>query len=467
MEVIKSYTQSKLDIKKKNAVTRANINLYYEENYVCLYGDFDLNFDLVNRQRSIIFIHEIKINLVTGDVETYNETKNKNLTKERMFRNIVIRKKNDFSRVLDSIENGFIKGEKRKNFWGVKYEKSVEQILITLHEILKLNFSTTFYRNKLFWRREFYPTIYEVIVDFHMDKKKIKAHDNIYNDIQHEYPKKKWLKLNDNKFLPAVLDSYGIKSKYLIGELSSTTLSLKIRSINYICKLFGDNYLDYLKLIPWRQHCNYLPPNKKTHTLKNDSEKAFMIMVMKNWEKNNLKFETFVSLTNKLLSIREDLENKGLKLKFKAKNDVDFDTLLEIWAGHKKHMSRGYRMRYNFPVDFVSVIEEKIVDNGQIFYPTILKTEEDFMLEGYDMRNCMSQQFVHAFNSIYISMKNNRTKVNLQFRKGKLMQQYGKANTPIIPRFEKAINILANRMENFSYVMGIKEKYDFIKHSKS
>lgn len=464
MEIIKSYTQSKLDKRKRDAVTTATINLFYEGDYVCLHGEFDLNFDVVNRQRSIVFYHGININLKNGDVETLYVTKNKNLTRDRMFRDISIHKKNDFYKVLDSIESGFIKGEKRKNFWGVKYEKSIENILIHLHEILKENFATTFYKNKLFWRRGLYPTIYEAIVDFHMDKKKIKAHDNIYNDIQYDYPKKKWLKLNDNKFLPAVLDSYGIKSKFMIGELSSTDLTLKIRSINYICKLFGENYLDYLKHIPWKLHCNFMPPNKKTHTLKNDSEKNFMITVMRNWEKNNLKFETFVSLTNKLLSIRDDLEKRGLNLKFKAKNDVDFDTLLEIWNGHRKHFFRGYRLKYSFPTEFLEIIEEKIVDdNGLIFYPKILKTEEDFMIEGYEMRNCMAQQFTSASYSIYVSMKNSRTKINLQFKKGKLMQSYGKANTPVPTRFNGAFEILCKRFENYVDVYGRREKYDHIK----
>mgnify|MGYP003704568665 CR=1 FL=1 len=52
-------------------------------------------------------------------------------------------------------------------------------------------------------------TIYEILIDYHLDKKNIKGHNNVYFDIQNNYPKKKWLNQNDNKFLPAILDSYG------------------------------------------------------------------------------------------------------------------------------------------------------------------------------------------------------------------------------------------------------------------
>ena len=34
---------------------------------------------------------------------------------------------------------------------------------------------------------------------------------------------------------------------------------------NYLCKLFGDNYIDYLKKIPWDIITNVLPPNKNIH----------------------------------------------------------------------------------------------------------------------------------------------------------------------------------------------------------
>ena len=92
-----------------------------------------------------------------------------------------------------------------------------------------------------------------------------------------KFPKeqrKKFLEKNDYKFLPSVLDYYGIKSKYLVSELNKNLgKPINIASLNYICKLFGDNHLEYIKLIPWEMHCFDVPPNKRIHELKNESEK--------------------------------------------------------------------------------------------------------------------------------------------------------------------------------------------------
>ena len=50
MELIKNYSQSKLD--KSNSSTNADIKLYKEDNLICLYGEFQLNYDLYNKKRN-------------------------------------------------------------------------------------------------------------------------------------------------------------------------------------------------------------------------------------------------------------------------------------------------------------------------------------------------------------------------------------------------------------------------------
>ena len=37
-------------------------------------------------------------------------------------------KKNDFKLLFDLVENGIARGEKRRGYWGVKYERSVDKI---------------------------------------------------------------------------------------------------------------------------------------------------------------------------------------------------------------------------------------------------------------------------------------------------------------------------------------------------
>lgn len=463
MDIIALHQQSKYDKQKKNktALTQCTIELLSDGDVVGLRGAFTLNYDLYNKPRHIVFYHTIEINMKSGDVDTLYEIQNVNLTKDNLYRNCHKRKKNDFKQLLESIENGFVKGEKRKNFWGVKYDREIESIFKKLMDILQAKFKTPFYQSKTTYGSE-YNGLYEMIIDFHLDMKGIKAHDNIYNDIQFEYPKKKWLQLNDYKFLPAVLDSYGLKSKYLTKELNVLNRNAQIKTINYFSKLFGEDYINYLKKIPWQQHCYDLPPNKRTHTLKNEHEKECMVHVITNWEKQNIKVDNLITTLNKLLTVRKDLEDRGVDLKFKAKNDNDFDTLMEIWLGYKKYLHRGFKLRYSFPDDYIKDIEAPIYIGDEVYHPTILKSEEDFMMEGYRMKNCMAKQFMHGISYIYVSLRQNRTTIDLQYRKGGLVQSYGKANTVTKEKFNLAIELLTKRFSKYPEVFGTKEKYDFL-----
>jgi hypothetical protein len=172
-------------------------------------------------------------------------------------------------------------------------------------------------------------------------------------------------------------------------------------------------------------------------------------------------------LVNKLLSIRELLEVRGVDLKFKAKNDNEFDNLLEMWSGIKYHFARGYKVRYDLPKDFIEEIEEEIVLNDEVFKPTVLVTEEDFRIEGFNMKNCMSKQFLHGSIYIYVALQHKRKRINLQYRKGALVQSYGKANTPTLEIFNDAITILSQRFKKYTYLEWKKEKYDFLTNSFS
>jgi hypothetical protein len=463
MDIIALHQQSKYDKQKKNktALTQCNIELLSDGDVIGLRGAFTLNYDLYNKPRHIVFRHTIEVNMKSGDIETLYEIENVNLTKDNLYRNCHKRKKNDFKQLLDSIESGFVKGEKRKNFWGVKYDREIETIFKKMMSELQPKFKSPFYKSKTTYGSE-YNALYEMIIDFHLDTKGIKAHDNIYNDIQFEYPNKKWLQLNDYKFLPAVLDSYGLKSKYLTKELNVLNRNAQIKTISYFSKLFGEDYINYLKKIPWQQHCYDLPPNKRTHTLKNEHEKECMVNVIINWEKQNIKVDNLITTLNKLLTVRKELEDRGVELKFKAKNDNDFDTLMEIWLGYKKYLHRGFKLRYSFPKDYIKDIETSIHIGDEVYYPTILKSEEDFMMEGYKMKNCMAKQFIHGMSYIYVSLRQNRTIIDLQYRKGGLVQSYGKANTVTKEKFNPAIEVLTKRFNKYPEVFGIKEKYDFI-----
>jgi hypothetical protein len=467
MDLLFEYRQEKID-KKYDATNVCHLYLHKENDNILFSSYFDFDYSRYGVKKHVSFIHKFNFDLNTGDVVVTYNLINDNLTEDRLFRNSSREKKNDFKMLFELTENGFDRGEKRIGYWGIKYVRATGQMKDILYSQIKDKFKSPFVQQKLIKGEYTINCLYDMLVDLHLEIKGIKGHNGIYNDIQNEYPKKRWLEKNDYKFLPAVLDSYGIKSKYLIGELSKDwNKTVNVSSLNYICKLFGNNHIDYLKQINWSQHCYDIPPNKKLHELKNDSEKKYMVSVINKWEKDSLKTDSLIYMINKLLSIRELLEARGLDLKFKAKNDYEFDNTLEMWYGFKLHFARGYKVRYILPDEFIKEIEEDITIDEMKFKPKLILTEEDFRIEGYNMKNCMSKQFPHGAVYIFVSLQHKRKKINLQYRKGSLVQSYGKANTPTPTLFEPAMNILTDRFKKYTTLEWRKEKYDFLTNSLS
>ncbi len=465
MDLIFKHSQEKID-KKFSSNSNCDIKLYQTDNELIYFAVYDFDYQRYGNKKHVTFEHGFNLNLNNGDIITTYRILNGGVTEEKMFRNSYLKKKNDFKMLLDLTENGFIRGEKRINYWGVKYNRQIESMINLVFNIIKPKFKSDFYLNKNYIQKHTINPLYDMFVDYHLDVKKIKAHDGVYFDIKNEYPKKKWLIKNDYKFLPSVLDSYGIKSKYLIGEINKLSgKPINISTLNYICKLFGSGYIDYLKKIKWENHCYDLMPNKKLHELKNDSEKKCMVSVINKWETETLKSDSFVYSINRLLSIREVLKERGVDLSFKAKNDHDFENLMEQWSSIKLHFARGYKVKYVMPNDFIETIEQEININGEIYIPKLILSEEDFRLEGFTMKNCMGKQFSHGAIYIYVSLQHKRKRINLQYRKGKLNQSYGKANTPVTPIFGKAIDVLTKRFEVQPNIEWRKEKYDFLKVS--
>ena len=465
MDLLFIHKQTK-EHKKVQSTSKCEIKLCYDEinlNLMCL---FEFDYNSYGTKKHITFEHGLAIDTIGGDITVIYRIINDGLVDDNLFKSSLRVRKNDFSLLKILTIFGFERGEKRIGFWGVKYKRSIDTIFNKIHEIFKSKFKSKFFiehhnlidlnqKNKV-------NRLYDLVVNFHLDCKNIKGHDNIYEDIQNIYPSKKWLLKNDNKFLPAVLDSYGIKTKYLISEINSSNISINLNSLNYLCKLFGDNFIDYIKQIPWKIHCFENPPNKKTYTLKNESEKKCMVKLINTWEDGDIRVDTLIYSLSKMFTIREFLEKKDLKLKFNAKTTNQFDNLLENWLGIKLHLNRGFKMKYTLPLFFLNEIEEEIKINDDVFTPKVLLTEDDFRLEGLMMKNCMSKQFMHGSLYIYVSLRNKRKRVNLQYRKGVLSQSLGRANSTVSEFFNESIKILNQRLIKHQDITWKKDKYDFL-----
>ncbi len=462
MDLLFNHHQDKRH-KNDNTHSYCDLKLYRFDNLIHYIAEFCFTYYRYGVEKNMSINHGLTIDMNNGDLTCAYQIINKSPSSDDISFSKNNRIKNKFDRILELTDNGFYNGEKRKKFWGVRYDKATTKIFNIILSNINKEIKSKFLKDKDYLNKPVINPLFDLLVDFHLDNKKIKPHDSVYFSIRHEYPKIKWLKLNEYKFLPSILDSYGIKTKYLIGEINKNeTKDINIRSVRYLCKLFGENYVDYLKQIEWVNHCWFTPSNKKYHKLKNDAEKKFMIKLINNWEKETIQNNNLLEMVNQLLSIREFLETKNINLKFNAKNDTEFELIYKQWENMKLHFKKGYRIRYFMPSDFVSEIEKDIIVDGLVFKPTILKTEEDYNMEGFIMKNCMGKQFINGLIHIYVSLTHKRKRINLQYRKGNLSQSYGKANTPVDIFFDESVKILNKRMSEYPDIQWLKEKYDFI-----
>lgn len=465
MDLLFTYKQEKKD--RSELVSTCDLRLGLNGDLLTYKSTFYSEYLRHGSKRTLLFEHQLYINLLNGEFSTsYKLINNSNIFKP-LLKNKIKNKSNDFISLEELLTNGLFRGEKRVNFWGVKYSRATDKIYEIIFDLLKSKFRSDFLKTKQYEEKNVNDKLFELIVDFYLDCKNIKAHDNIYFDIKYNFPKKKYLKRNDNKFLPAILDEYNIKSKYLIGELNvEHSPGIHLKSLKYLCNLFGENYIEYLKKIPWKNNLYREPINKKIHILKDEFEKKNLVSLFNKWEDVDSLHGNIVSSINKLLTLRDHLEKLGFDLKFKVRNNTDLNNYYEIWSSHKKHLNRGYRLRYIIDPDFIKFIEEDINIGEEVFKPKLLLNEEEFMIEGTLMKNCMAKQFSHGAIYLFVSLKNKTKKVNIQYKKGMLIQSYGKANTQVPENFNNPIYILTERFKKMSDITWKKEKYDFIEKRK-
>lgn len=463
MVLLYKHKQEKI-LKNKGLASNCHLSLSSDQSFLEYNSEFYTEFMRLGKKNSVTFFHSLLINKKSGDISvtyTINTEKSKNY---RLYKSGHWIKKNNFQYLKELIDRGFYQGEKKEKFWGIKYYNATTDIYLLIEKELKSTMNNSFIVEKNHRAKSSVSPLYDLVVDFHLNKKKIKQHDEIYTDILHEYPKQKWLKKNDNKFIPAVLDSYGIKSGYLIKNLSTRVVNrpVIIKSLNFICKLFGENYVDYLNKIDWIDLCSEKVNIKKYYTCKNDAEKISLIQTLKNWDDTNITLDGKLKSIYEAFSIREKIEEIGIDLKFKSKNTNEFANLVEKWKSHFRYIKVGYKLKYAIPSTVINEIEQPIEYNNKIYHPRVVNTEDQFRIEGHLMKNCMATQFNMGLYYLYISLSCGKKRVNTQYRKGVLAQARGRANTDLPEEFKIPVQILSERLLKYRDLTWHKEKYDFI-----
>lgn len=464
MDLSFTHTQTKKD-RKSNATSSCNLLLFQKDDLIEYQSRFHLQYSRYGSKKDVTFEHGLQINLTNGNIYVSYRIVNDNLTEDNIYKTSYKSKRNDFKMLSELIDNGIYRGEKRLNYWGIKYERAINEISLMLTNVLKSKFNTNFYITKSYKEKPSVNEIFDIIVDFHLYKKNIKGHDNVYYDIMYVYPLKKYLKLNENKFLPSVLDSLKIKSGYLIKELNTSETPINISGVNYICKLFGENYLEYIKKINLTQHCSDINiPKIKPQELKNESEKNCFVKLINSWGEDAINIDSIFVGINKVLTLRNHIESLGIVIPLTPKNDNQFMDLIERLTNLKQYYKRGYKLKYNFPENFLNDIQTEIHHENKTFKVKVLITEEDFINEGSFMKNCMAKQYNNGTLYVYLRGTLDNKHINLQYRKGGLVQSYGKSNTQVPSIFQPFIELLNEKFKKFNDMIWTKEKYDFLFH---
>jgi hypothetical protein len=187
-----------------------------------------------------------------------------------------------------------------------------------------------------------------------------------------------------------------------------------------------------------------------------------MVKIINDLKNNSSITSNVLQQIHKFLSNREEIEKMGINIKIKYNGLESFYKIFDDINGIIKHKKRGYRLRYVFPNDFINYIQEPFTINDIIYTPKLLITEEDFIVEGHLMKNCMSNHFTHGIIFIYISLRSNKGNINLQYKKGHLVQQRGKGNITINESYQDAIDVISKKLLENSDIMWTKEKFDIL-----
>lgn len=455
MEILYYYEQEKFE-KNKPLRNECKLKLAGDDMFINYIAEYSVEYMRFGRTNQINYEHGLSYNIKDGKFTVIYRILNKKDNTHNMFKTLSKVKKNDFELLLDLTQSGFYSGEKRYNFWGIKYRKACVDMLKIISEKLGKELILTD-------KDHMVNPLYDMLVEHHLSVNNIKGHNNVYNDIRQVYPQRKWLKLNDNKFLPAALDGLGIKSKLLVGVLSTTHKKINMTSLKFLCNLFGDNYVDYFKEFDWLQIVSEPMKKTKKYQCEDEYEKRAITRSLKTYsEVDTILNEGILTTISNIYSLKIFLKEKGLTLKVKSRTANDLVGLKDSWELYKKHYKLGYKLKYSLPEDMIKDIETPIIIEDKIFTPSLILSEDNFRYEGMKMKNCMARQFNVANLYIHIALTLGNKRVNLQYRRGMLNQSKGKANTTTPKEFGDAVEILSVKMSKYNEVTPKKMMYDII-----
>lgn len=294
------------------------------------------------------------------------------------------------------------------------------------------------------------------ICEFFAVKRKIKLPNDYMYWLSYVYPTEKYLKKNDRKLISASLDMVGLKNKFNI-KIFHMYSNIDVYNYKRITILLGDDYTKYLGNLTEkafkattdvdRKQNKFLTNNLRYNNVvdidcKNvltDVEKENLIKYL-----NSIKVDAFSNSTLNLIldhvSMIKKIRSYGIDVSFNAKTEKEFHAehleLSKILSAIRK----GWVTQYIFNEKMVADIEtplsytiqppkelenEKTESIKLVFYPYILKREEEYQEEGKFMHHCVAT-YTEKSKSIIISIRtedrSDRVTCEFNCQDGRLIQ---------------------------------------------
>lgn len=436
----------KYDKNREDVKAEMFSQLWYDGKFIELKYYFKLSGKHYGKEYENNFDTILLINLKTGDFEI----KKKNIENNKIKKII---KKNNFSLLSNIIHDTMLSGHRNERFWGVKIRNYYHKVSNFIEQIFDENITTPTVKVQ-----NFYEKLYSVIVHFHLNKNDIKPHNNIFFNILFDYPKKKHLKNNDNKYVSSVLEFYGIKNKYFVSEINKPDNNIVISTLKCLTDIFGENYIDFVRKIPLTICDEPIRPRTK-YILKNNVEKNNMVSLINKMVKNE-KLE-IIKKVYKLMELYDFIDRNNISVKFKPEHIDDFDVIYDTLNEYKKFFNRNFIYTFTFPEKFLNIVEEDIVYKNKKYTVNILKSELDFLNESVKMKNCLLTHFYNGNYYLYLSIFDGEKTTDIQIRNNKIFQIYGKANSDPSKEMKEVSEILLNKIVKFGDVKWEKTMIDF------
>lgn len=318
------------------------------------------------------------------------------------------------------LTNGFKKrkfsSRIRKNFFG---SKPFEFIKMTFHNNYSLyqrmfnltdnsseiiNNATSIFLKEINLNIDDNLSYDELMFKNYMDLKGIKYPDNFKLYMPKiPLPTKRILKKTDNKLVDSFMLNKGLKGDKIKRVLHLTKEFINEQFYKQAENLFGEKFLKHqseedLKNIFEFKSGYQLPGDITTFS---NVEKKNVFSIFKKSVKDYSGLQTFIDHINFYIKLKQFEE-----IKWKSNDMESFREEHMDWADRYSHYTRGRYTRYYFK-PFMDKVQESIdsVNHG-VYYPVVLTTSLEYILESSLQSNCV-KTYVNKPSSFIISLREN------------------------------------------------------------